>query len=127
MLGIQRISIAPKYTKEDGLIVMDSIRTELPFEAKVLQFVILPPKAIGGNHRHPRKEAFLALGEGLELHWQDEEGELHTELFVRNEVIIVAPFTPHGIVNKSETTASIAEWADGIQHDVEQVDIIANK
>jgi len=121
MSGIQKIPIQPKYIQED------SLRPELPFKVEVLQFVTLPPKAIGGNHKHPRTEAFLALSKGLEFHWQDENGKSHIESLAPNEIIAVSPSTPHGVTNTSAAAASVVEWADAIQYDVVPSDVIRTK
>lgn len=39
----------------------------------------IPGGEFGGNHKHPRTEAFVGIGSDLELIWQDDSGVKHTE------------------------------------------------
>lgn len=56
------------YTKENGLFVIKLKEVkDLPFIIKEKSLVNIPPKAMGGNHKHPRWEAFVGLGEGLKV------------------------------------------------------------
>ncbi len=117
-----------KYIKNNGLWVLDIENISLPFAVKEKSVVCLPAGQIGGNHFHPRKEAFIALNEDLVLIWQDKQGQKHQEkmkpdkqfyLFVLNKNV------PHVIKNISTThDAFLIEYANQLQKNVSQVDLI---
>ncbi len=91
------------------------------------QIVHFAPKSIGGNHKHPRTEWFIGIGD-LALLWLDEKNQLHEEHMHPNGQILlieVPPFLPHAVINKSETqNAVLFEYADGKMKDVERVSVL---
>jgi hypothetical protein len=90
--------------------------------------VHLGPLSIGGNHQHPRTEWFVGFGPELEIHWLDDEGQLHSQLMNPNGELVlceVPPFLPHAIRNNSQHQfALLLEFADAPQSNVESVNII---
>jgi len=126
MSEIISIPVTPRYAREDGLTVFDSARQELNgiFEVEDLAFVTIPSAAIGGNHSHPRTEAFIALTKGLVLHWLDSSGTKQTKELGPQELTIVAPNVPHAVQNTSDEIAVLIEYADALQHDVERVALV---
>ena len=117
------------YKKSNGLWVLDLNKRILPnnFIPKEQSVVYLPPLKVGGNHKHPRTEIFIGIGD-LELIWLDEKGIKKTELLnfnSQNYIFVVLPFTPHAVVNKSKNNFGILiEWADAKQHEVISENII---
>ncbi len=112
------------YQKPDnGIWVLNT--DDIPLERSLLkdqQLVHLAPGSMGGNHRHPRTEWFIALGE-LELAWLDEQGQLHQQTMPPEEgllLIEMPPLVPHAVINHSTTHPAILfEYADAKQTDVE--------
>jgi uncharacterized RmlC-like cupin family protein len=91
------------------------------------QIVHLAPQSIGGNHRHPRTEWFIGIGE-LVFVWLDDNGDRHEEHMHPDgqiKLIVVPPFLAHAVVNKSKDKNGILfEMADGKMKDVEPVKVI---
>lgn len=91
------------------------------------QIVHLAPKSVGGNHKHPRIEWYIGIGD-LTLVWLDEAGKLYKEPMNPNGQIIfitMPPFVPHAVVNESADRPGVLfELADGKMKDVELVKII---
>ncbi len=79
------------------------------------QIVRLGPLSIAGNHKHPRTEWFIGLGDLIFI-WRDESGNRHEEHMNpdnRLKVIEVPPWLPHAVTNRSPTTFGlIYEMAD---------------
>jgi hypothetical protein len=75
----------------------------------------MPAGELGGNHMHVRKEAFIGIGEGLEIHWLGKDGATHK-----------SPMIPHAIKNTTDSPAVILEYADLPQEQspVERVEVI---
>lgn len=91
------------------------------------QIVSIGPNSFGGNHKHPRTEWFIAL-DPLQLIWLDEDNNQHTEeMFAENQLFLITipPYLPHVVLNTSAThRATLFEYADAEQHDVERVELI---
>ncbi|QQS38392.1 hypothetical protein IPM62_03330 [Candidatus Woesebacteria bacterium] len=103
---------------------------DIPIDKKLIkdmQIIHLAPKSIGGNHKHPRIEWFIGIGD-LTFVWLDEKGEKYTEHMHPNgqiRLITVPPHIPHAVVNESQDkTAVLFEMADGKMKDVEQVKVV---
>lgn len=128
-MNINKRSFTPTYSRENGLFVinLDTVK-DLPFNIKERSLVNIPPKQFGGNHQHPRWEAFVGLGKGLRLVWQDETSQKHEEPMNPNGelyLLIIPPNTPHAVINKSESNSEILlEFASEPQHDVEIVTLV---
>lgn len=90
------------------------------------QIVHLAPKSVGGNHKHPRTEWFIGIGE-LFFIWLDEDGLKHEEHMHPNGQIFlfeVPPFLPHAVANRSSDKVGILfEMADGKMENVEKVEV----
>jgi hypothetical protein len=91
------------------------------------QLVHLAPQSVGGNHKHPRTEWFIGIGD-LVFVWLDENGEKHEEHMHPDgqiRLIKVPPFLAHAVVNKSNDKVGILfEMADGKMIDVERVEVV---
>ena len=91
------------------------------------QIVHLGPVSVGGNHKHPRTEWFIAIGD-LVFVWLDELGEKQEAHMNPNgeiRLIKVPPFLPHAVVNKSKSEVGVLfEMADEISKDVEKIQIV---
>lgn len=128
-MAIEKRNFTPTYTRETGLFVvnLDTVN-DLPFEVKERSFVNIPPKEMGGNHKHPRWEAIVGIGSGLKLIWQGENDSKHEEVMNPDGhlfIFIVSPNTPHTVVNTSETEIGVLlEFASGPQHSVETVELL---
>lgn len=98
-------------------------------KVKDIQLVHLAPKSVGGNHKHPRTEWFVGIG-NLELVWVDKSGNKQTEKMNPNgqlKLIEIPPYLPHAVVNVSQDRPAILfEMADAKQGSVENVKIVAN-
>lgn len=125
------IDFEPSNRRRDGLTV--NISQELPFpeefkpKFEYIYTVDFPPGAKGGNHKHPRVEVFYTSGD-LTFVWLDKEGERKTFSMEptnqRYKLFIVPPHLPHAVVNNTNETHTLIEFAEEEQHDVEKVDLI---
>lgn len=91
------------------------------------QIVHFAPKSFGGNHKHPRTEWFIGMGD-LEFIWLDENGEQYrTHMNPKGQILLieVPPLLPHAVLNKSDSKSGILfELADAKMVDVEQIEIV---
>lgn len=91
------------------------------------QIVHLAPQSVGGNHKHPRTEWFIGIGD-LVFVWMDDSGAKHEWQMHPNgqiKLITVPPYLAHAVVNRSQDKVGILfEMADGKMKDVEPVKII---
>ena len=121
-MKIQQILITPTYKKENGLWVLDLDDIKIPFYIKERSIVNIPPSQIGGNHRHPRQEAFMGIGEYLELVWNEGGKSKRVEMNPEGKLIlfIIPPNLEHAVINNSEAVNGILiEFADEAQRDIE--------
>lgn len=90
------------------------------------QVIFFAPGTVGGNHRHPRTEWYIAFGD-LVLYWLDKDGRRHQrKLNTRNELLLVMipPFLPHAVKNVSKDQfALLLEMADAEQLNVERIKV----
>lgn len=104
----------------------DDIPVDRPL-IKDQQIVHLAPGSMGGNHKHPRIEWFIGIGD-LILVWLDEDNKKHEESMNPNgqiKLIKVPAFLPHAVLNKSTNqTGILFEMADGKIKDIEIVKVI---
>lgn len=91
-----------------------------------VQLVHLAPGSVGGNHKHPRTEWFIGIGDLLFI-WLDDEGNTHQEHMHPDGqimLITVTPYLPHAVANVSPDKVGILyEMADGKMKDVEVVKV----
>lgn len=110
------------------MFVIDPDAVDLPFEVKERSIVYIPPEAKGGNHKHPRIEAFIGIGEGLIVVWVDSKGKKHEERMNENgnlAIFVMPTNTPHAVVNTSKSQFGVLfEYANESQHDVEMVELV---
>lgn len=112
-----------KPNTEVWVLNMDDVPVE---KSKILdqQFIHFGPKSIGGNHKHPRTEWFIAQG-AFSFIWMDETGERHEEQMNPDGKLLlfeVPPFLPHAVVNTSNDKPGVLwELADQKMADVERV------
>lgn len=130
MQDIQIISLKPTYKNDNGVRVFDA--QNLPFPATFTlaesSFVSIPPGQVGGNHRHPRQEAFLCFQPGVTFHWIDANGKKHTEQMcddAGNVKLFVAPaMVPHAVVNNTDQPIQIMDYGDGPLVDAEPMEVV---
>lgn len=125
---VEKRVIEPAFKRENGLFIIDIDEVKLPedFEAIERSVVYIPPKQIGGNHKHPRKEIFIGLGD-LELIWIDEDGEVHKEEMGGKElkIFVIESMIPHTLKNNSESKFGVLiEFASEKQHGVEEIKLV---
>lgn len=93
-------------------------------QAQDEQIILFAPGTVGGNHKHPRTEWYIAFGD-LVLYWLNEAGELnHRHLNPQGSLNLVKipSFMPHAVVNVShDHHAVLLELADAKQENVERV------
>lgn len=123
----REFKVEPTYKKENGLYVLDIYGIEPPFLVKERSLVCIPAGQFGGNHKHPRQEAFIGIGEELELVWQ-VGAEIYRKKMNPNgepKLFVIPPFVPHAVINHSpENSAVLIEYADDVQHDVENCHLV---
>lgn len=99
----------------------------MPFELKEQTLLSIPGQQWGGNHRHPRMEAFFTLTDYVEIHWLDEQQQRHQEKMKTDTeyfLFLVLPWTPHVIINRSAQPAILLEMANASQYQVEACSLI---
>lgn len=120
--------IQPAYERENGLqaLDLDSIEQSIGFKIVERSVVQIPVQQYGGNHKHPRTEIIIGLGD-LELIWSDENNKIQ-KINMNDGVfkmIEIPPNLPHAVLNKSQTSpATLIEYANSAQYDVERVSLI---
>ncbi len=97
------------------------------FKIKIQGIVIFPPGSKGGNHKHPRIEAFYSNGD-LTIIYLDKSG-IKKELSMAPQgdsykLFVTPPFLPHAVVNRTDKELILVEFADTEQHDVEKAELI---
>jgi hypothetical protein len=128
MLAPQITQLNYTYKKPDTEVwVLNFDDIPVPTEKiKDRQIVHLAPQSVGGNHKHPRTEWFVGIGE-LEFVWLDENGhQQKTHMNPNGEILLieVPPFLAHAVRNISATErAVLIEFADGKMVDVEKVEV----
>jgi len=128
-MGIEKTEFEPTYTKENGVWVVniDKMGEDLPFVVIERNMVYLPPGGIGGNHKHPRIEAFVGFGETLTLLWTDERGVEQMEMMNKDgrlSLFIIPSYTSHAVLNKGTRSGFLLEFASDSQHDIEKVELV---
>lgn len=126
---IERIELDYTTRRENGLWVVneDAVTPHLNFEVADRQIIGIPPEAFGGNHRHPRTEAFVAMGGELTLTWEDDEGNIHSEpMHSENGLLlfVIGSMVPHTVHNQGDQLGLLYEFANEKQHDVEPYNLL---
>ncbi len=124
-MNVQKYEFTPAIFKENGLFIAEVDKVDnIPFDVKERSVVNIPSREFGGNHKHPRWEAFIGIGHGLKLVWEEngsnkeEVMNPHGKMFLYN----ISPHIPHMVVNTSKDEAGILlEFASESQRDVQQV------
>ena len=127
MNTIQKYPIEPLYKKDNGLYILDIDSIRVPFQIKERSVVYIPPDEFGGNHKHPRQEAFIGIGKGLELIWIQNNKKVREKMNPKGKtfLFIVSPYLGHVVINNSKKEFGILiEFADDFQKDVENCTII---
>jgi len=126
-MKVSKHFIEPVHKKENGLWIIDIDKIKIPFKVKERSVVYIPPSQIGGNHKHPRWEAFVGVGEGMELSWK-ENNQLKKGKMNPNDktyLFIIPPFIEHVVKNNSKNQNGILiEFADQPQKDVQPCTVI---
>jgi hypothetical protein len=91
------------------------------------QIVHFAPLSVGGNHKHPRIEWFVGIGE-LEFIWLDKNGNKKIQQMNPDGQLLlieVPPFLPHAVKNSSvEKIGILFELADDTANGVEKIKIL---
>ncbi|MCX7955751.1 MAG: hypothetical protein N2593_01410 [Patescibacteria group bacterium] len=98
----------------------------MPFKIKERSLVYILPKKFGGNHSHKRMEAFIGIGEGLEIWWKENK-KLNKQKMNSNDnlyLFVVYPYCTHIIINNSKEPGILIEFADDIQKEVKTENLI---
>lgn len=100
---------------------------DIPLDKSLIkdhQIIYFGPKSIAGNHKHPRREWFIALGE-LVLVWLDDKGNAHEELMNPAGKLLLfelPPYLPHSVYNRSTSEmAVLLEYSDSKIAKVERI------
>ena len=122
------LKFKPTYKREDGLTVIYDPSVPFPenFDIKIQGVIVFPPGAKGGNHKHPRIEAFYSPGD-LTLVYINENGQKQ-EMSMAPEndeykLFIIPSNLPHTVVNRTGNELIMVEFANEEQHDVEKVEL----
>ncbi|MCA9371344.1 hypothetical protein KC726_00435 [Candidatus Woesebacteria bacterium] len=127
-MSITQKIIKPSYARQSGLWVLHvhDIIQHIDFVVKETNVIYIPPGVAGGNHKHPRIEAFFAPEEGLELIFQ-EKGTIK-KLPMKSDgnlcIFTIAPMVPHAVFNNSKKPLPLIEFADGPMQDVQKITLI---
>lgn len=128
---IEKYSVDPTYRKENGLWLLNADLPNIPVDFPIHErnIVYIPAGEFGGNHKHPRIEAFIGIGENLELIWQDQDGQKHVEAMNFKDgsqltLFVIHALTPHIVVNRGKNAAVLIEFANEAQHNVEPVNLL---
>jgi len=129
-----KFQVDPTYTKENGVWVLDLKNVLLPryFHIKEMNIIYVPPGQTLGNHRHPRTEIFVGIGDNLELSWITKDRKVKHEPMHpdKSKIMLwkVPPFLPHAIRNTSATQfALLVEYANSSQSGVEEIKVIKSE
>ncbi len=125
----EKIVITPTYKKDNGVWVLNTQTIVFPQRFQIVEqsIVYIPPHQYGGNHKHPRVECFIGIGNNLELWWQDEQGRTNKELMNDSNLclFLMPSYVPHLVYNgSSEHSAILYEYANDKQHDVVTASLI---
>ena len=122
---------SPDDKKDDGSWAFDLETIPFPsgFSPSMRFVAYLTPGKVGGNHRHPRTEVFLGIGEGLEFVWIDKEGKKQSKKMNTGGklmLVMVSPFVPRAVANHCEKeSAVLLEFADAALESEEKVEVIS--
>lgn len=114
--------------RENGLIKLELNQLPIP-KAFIYQYIFsIPPRVIGGNHKHQHEEIFFSTDENLEVHWINKKGEKEKSKFKEGNNLFLF-YIPKGVVHAVVNTSSnhpavLVEYADGVRVGVEKVVII---
>ena len=127
-MSVRRVDVLSDI-KDKGLSIIDLDEfNDYPFEVTEKAIINFAPGQVGGNHSHSRWEAFIAIGSGLTIVWQEENGLRKESLMNPGGqyfIYLVPPGTPHAVINKSETEKGILlEFASGPQKEVKPADLV---
>lgn len=113
-MGIVRKKSESSYKKTNRIVVFSGkdLREGINPNPAFDQHIFIKPGKGGGNHKHPRTEWFTGT-KSLQIVWQDEVGQNHTEDLGEGIRIEISPFTPHAVINNGSEDALLIEWADG--------------
>lgn len=117
-------SISASRVSDDGKkhFIFEEIEKLLVFEAAYRAIIELPAQSFGGNHSHPRFESFIAVSKGLFLYYVEDNVKKSIEMDPYC-LYTVNPHIPHAIVNKSDSSVSLIEYADSEQFDVKRENV----
>ncbi len=114
--SVQKVPI-PSFFNDKGIHSIKLHEIKPSFKAKKTFVSMIPPKIKLGNHKHSRWEAFIGIGNGLEIQWIDKKGKVHKDTMNPSKdkffLFIVSPYIPHAIFNNSDTNSILIEFTSG--------------
>jgi quercetin dioxygenase-like cupin family protein len=123
------IPFSPTHSRNSGLDLTNYKDVPVPFEIQETSVVRIPTGEMGGNHSHPRTEAFfVAAGEGMELVYLDQNNQPQVEKMSNPEkllLFVVPPNLPHAVRNTGNNTGILIEFADAPQENVKPAQVIS--
>lgn len=128
-MDIEIIKLEPSFQRGGGRwgLIIDPATLPSRFTIKEHAIYRFPPGVIGGNHKHPRSEIMIGIG-NITIHWIDSVGQHHEQIMDTEQELTafyIPPFVPHAVINNSKTDpAVIYEYADDVQHDVTPEQVI---
>jgi len=125
------VKFSPTYKRDDELTVIYGKSIPLPkrYKQKYKEsgIVIFPAGAKGGNHKHPRIEAFYSP-DNLTIVWIDKDGKKQkksmTPVNGKYLLFITKPNETHSIINTTKDKKILIEFAEVEQHGVKSVELI---
>ncbi len=125
---IQTLQLPHSYVRNSGLWVRGLSPILIPEISQPLtqiSLVCLPPKQVGGNHKHPRIEVFGLMSGNLELHYLEADNHqictMATPTSQDMTLYVIPTLLPHAVINRSDGNAYMLEFASEPQHDIESV------
>ncbi len=117
------------YKRDDGDVWVLNL-DDVPIDKNLIkdqQIVYFGPESVGGNHKHPRVEWFIGVGD-LSLIWIDENGEKHEESMNPDDQLLlieIPTFLPHAVKNNSDSKqAFLFEYANAKMEKAETIKIV---
>lgn len=123
------LKFKPTYKREDGLTVIYDPSVPFPegFDIKIQGVVVFPPGSKGGNHKHPRTEAFYSLNDLTFVYVDENRQKQEVSMAPENDeykLFVIPPNLPHAVVNRTDKEVVMIEFANEEQHDVEAVELV---
>jgi len=126
---MQILKFKPTYKKKDGLVVIGGVSVPLPenFKSRIQSTIVFPVGAVGGNHKHPRIEAFYSTGDLTLIHLDGSGRKKQVSMAPEGDnykLFIISSNLPHAVVNQTDNEIIMIEFANEEQRGVETTELI---